>query len=30
MVTLSPTRPEGVEAIRLWYAVRDNPVPYTP
>ena len=23
MVTLSPTRPEGAEALRLWYAVRE-------
>ena len=29
-ITLSPTRPERAEALRLWYAVRDNPVPNTP
>ena len=29
-ITLSPTRPERAEAIRLWYAVIDTPVPYTP
>ena len=30
MITLSPTRPEGAEALRLWYAARGNPVPNTP
>ena len=29
-ITLSPTRLEAADALRLWYAVRDNPVPYTP
>ena len=26
MVTLSPTRPEGAEALRLWYEVREIPL----
>ena len=26
-ITLSPTRPEGAEALRLWYAVREKPYP---
>ena len=27
MVPLSPIRPEGAEALRLWYAVREKPCP---
>ena len=29
-IALSPTRPEGAEVLRLWDAIRDSPVPYTP
>ena len=26
-IPLSPIRPEGAEALRLWYAVREKPCP---
>jgi len=29
-IPLSPIRPEGAETLRLWYAARDNHIPYTP